>query len=292
MKLDLSDVTICAVDSITPQLAAIALKKSLDVCHFSKALLLTDVDVRDDAFETIKIPRINSIVEYSKFMLKNLVDYIETPYVLIVQWDGYITDASAWQPEFKNYDLIGARWEWEPEGKRVGNGGFSLRSKRLLTILKLSQFPFINKSLAEDQHIGIVYRKQLEDEFNIKFAPEDLADAFSHEMIDPQTKTFGFHALRNMWRYLSDDEMLTLLDKLHPSNIETRDFYYLIAKYAELQKLVILKKLYGFIKSTNNKEEILAKMRFYYSDAQFTTLCFNLCEKINLMSDMDLLAHQ
>jgi hypothetical protein len=39
---------------------------------------------------------------------------------------------AAWDPEFLDWDYIGAKWFWAEAGKRVGNGGFSLRSYKLL----------------------------------------------------------------------------------------------------------------------------------------------------------------
>ena len=39
-------------------------------------------------------------------------------------------------PPFSHCDYIGAQWFWHNDGMRVGNGGFSLRSRKLLTALQ------------------------------------------------------------------------------------------------------------------------------------------------------------
>jgi hypothetical protein len=71
-------------------------------------------------------------VEYSRFMIQGLADYIDTEFCITVQWDGYGVNKRRWNDEFLNYDYIGAPWPTSMNLARVGNGGFSLRSKRWL----------------------------------------------------------------------------------------------------------------------------------------------------------------
>jgi hypothetical protein len=81
-------------------------------------------------------------------MLSDLFKYIETTHLLNIQWDGFVVRPSAWDPEFLKYDYIGAPWKvhphhhWPPfpdvtENNRVGNGGFSLRSKKLMEFMSI-----------------------------------------------------------------------------------------------------------------------------------------------------------
>ena len=65
-------------------------------------------------------------------MLQELHDHISTAHALCIQWDGYVLNAQAWDASFLDYDYIGSVWPQFGDGHRVGNGGFSLRSKRLL----------------------------------------------------------------------------------------------------------------------------------------------------------------
>lgn len=44
--------------------------------------------------------------------------------MLIMQWDGFVSDPAAWRPEFFEYDYIGPRWPWNEEPHNVGNGVF------------------------------------------------------------------------------------------------------------------------------------------------------------------------
>ena len=71
MKPNLSDVTICSADCVMPHLALIAIEKSLLQCDFAKAILFTDKLIRHKKeIELIRIKKLNSVNDYSRFILK------------------------------------------------------------------------------------------------------------------------------------------------------------------------------------------------------------------------------
>ena len=142
---------------------------------------------------------INSRQAYSKFVLQELHKYIKTDYVLMVQWDGWIINKNAWTDQFLDYDYIGAVWPWHPEGLRVGNGGFSLRSKKLLELTAEPKFQYSDKN--EDDLICHLNRDFLVSN-GIKFAPENLARQFSFEREVTNLETFGFHGDFHMSKYI------------------------------------------------------------------------------------------
>jgi hypothetical protein len=183
--MKLSNVTICAVDSVQPDKAQKAIDRSKRNIQFGGELMINHSSI-------------NSRQAYSKFMLQELHKYIKTDFVLIVQWDGWVIDSTAWQPQFLDYDYIGAVWPWHPEGVRVGNGGFSLRSKKLLELT--AEPKFVYKNLNEDDLICHVNRDYLVSN-GIKFAPEELARYFSYERELSNLQTFGFHGEFHMSKY-------------------------------------------------------------------------------------------
>ena len=144
--------------------------------------------------------------DYSFWILKNLKDYIDTQYCLIQQWDSAVIDVSKWDNRFLEYDYIGAPWEMDGD-YRVGNGGFSLRSKKTLEeSAKIAQLLPQGKFILgnEDYFICVTGRKYLESK-GIKFAPIELARQFSverpisgapHDYNDLSTyQSFGFHGI-------------------------------------------------------------------------------------------------
>jgi hypothetical protein len=184
--LNLPNVTICAIDSVQPDKAKAAIERSKRNIEFGGELFIDHMSI-------------NSRQAYSKFVLQELHKYIKTDFVLMVQWDGWVIDASAWHPTFLDYDYIGAVWPWHPEGLRVGNGGFSLRSKKLLELT--AEPKFVYKDLNEDDLICHVNRDYLVSN-GVKFAPEELARYFSFEREVTNLQTFGFHGEFHMGKYL------------------------------------------------------------------------------------------
>ena len=189
-KLD--NVTLILVDTKNYGRAIYSLKKSLEQITPAKTLFFTNLDIdAGEGITVVHIPEISSKEEYSRFIIKELWMYIKTDYVLVTQWDGWVLDGNAWNPEFLEYDYIGAPWVFE-HGRNIGNGGFSLRSLKLCKILGTD--PLIEVVHPEDQSIGILYRGYLEQRHGIKFPSEELADTFAYELKAPIVSTFGFHS--------------------------------------------------------------------------------------------------
>jgi hypothetical protein len=210
--LDLSQVTLVIVDPLNPDLAV----KVLDTCckevNFgaSKVLTATKPSVKCK-HQLFKIPRLNWD-QYSYFMVRHLHEVVETDFCLVVQADGFVLNANKWSDEFLNYDYIGAKWErdrlvyhcdiiHEHIRRRgmdhinpVGNGGFSLRSKKLIDLC--ATCPAEIKE-PEDVYICNNNRDYFESH-GIKYAPEYIADVFSQDPLMDRKSTFGFHGDRGL----------------------------------------------------------------------------------------------
>jgi hypothetical protein len=220
-KKRLETVTLLGIDCVNIERLRLAMEICQNDFEFAEVKLLSSLPGDD----VVKIDSINSEEEYSHFVIYELDKYVDTPHVLLIQYDGFILNPQAWTDELLNYDYIGAPWlitDWftdkfdfpvELQGKRVvGNGGFSLRSKKLLSLTaKFVKERKLNRFHPEDIAICVLYRKLLEEE-GIKFAPLDLAGQFSFESEGPENYSwngqFGFHGLK--WTDIS------LWSKEHP----------------------------------------------------------------------------
>ncbi len=125
----LPDVTLVAVSSIAIPAVTRALEISMDRVCFARAILLSHECPTNSPAEWHKIPRLQSRADYSRFMLRELANHIDTSHALCIQWDGFVLNGNAWLPVFLEYDYIGSVWPQFHDGRNVGNGGFSLRSK-------------------------------------------------------------------------------------------------------------------------------------------------------------------
>jgi hypothetical protein len=205
-KAALERVALVAVDCADPDLAALAMQVSLARCQFREALLFTDRAVNAPGVRSVPIPPITSGAAYSEFVIKSLV-CVDADYVLIMQWDGYVVDASKWSEQFLLFDYVGARWPHFRDHHTIGNGGFSLRSMRLLRAL---QDPDVHPLHPEDGAICRVYRDYLERQHGIVFAPEDVAESFSFEYDISTTQTFGFHGMIHLPRFVDEPVVKSL----------------------------------------------------------------------------------
>lgn len=278
MKLDLKDVTICAVDSVNVALTARALHESMAQCDFADAILFSHAPVAG-TFRMIAIDEVRSTAEYSNVVLKRLPALIETPFVLIVQWDGYVTNPAAWSPAFREYDYIGARWLGVTDGMSVGNGGFSLRSRRFLSAMSGPRFP-IDKGVSEDWLFCRDYRPALEQEFGVRFATEEIADMFSYENIVPWKPPFGFHGMGNMCWHVEDAEMVELVDHVAPYVCRTHHYVQLLLEYFKLNKPDPLRALYSKLKAHVGGDEAVRLMEMVALNKRLVRRCVRMCERL------------
>lgn len=238
----LPQVTLVAVSSAALDATVKALRKSLAQVKFGAALLLSDRLPQSELGPDLawrKISPIRSRSEYSRFMLYDLHRHIETDFALCVQWDGYILDARNWTEEFLQFDYIGAPWPHLPKEANVGNGGFSLRSKRLIEVC--AKLPVLSHE-AEDITICQEYRSHLEDTYSIRFAPEALAKRFSYERMPPNGNEFGFHGVFNLIKHVDRSEFRALLKSLEPNMLGTMEWKELFFTGLRLQRAEVARR--------------------------------------------------
>jgi len=222
-RLPLAQVTLCAVDTRTPALAALSLQRSMAAIDFGRVVLFTDHWTPPQPLpgvELLQIPILRSGADYSQFVLRVLPGHVHTSHVLITQWDGFVLDAGAWSDDFLDYDYLGAVWPDAPAGQEVGNGGFSLRSRRLLAA---GLDPRITQVHPEDQVLCRDHRILLEREHGVRFAPPAMARHFAFENEPPRGAVFGFHGPVNLPRVLDERSLLGVVDQLPDEFFRSRD---------------------------------------------------------------------
>jgi len=204
--MKLCNITLLGIDCVNVERLQAVMDISQKEIEFGQVKLLTSLPTDDS--RAVKIPHIGSVEEYSRFCIEDLYKYIDTDFVLLVQYDGFILNPDKWSDEFLGYDYIGAPWlvgNWsvrdfdfpkEMLGKlMVGNGGFSIRSRKLLeTSAKLAREGKILRFHPEDTSICVWHKTDMENE-GIRFAPPELARKFSLEgEYFAYGEQFGFHS--------------------------------------------------------------------------------------------------
>lgn len=181
-KIKLPDVTLFGIDAHDP----VGIKRAAEISQ-------RHIEFGDVKIITERLFRGRE--GYSEFCIKEMWKYVKTSHVLIIHADGYVQNPWAWNDDWLQWDIIGACWDWYNEHQN-GNGGFTLRSKKLLNSIKDWK---VTKELIEDDYLCRTMRPTLERQ-GIKFAPVEVCKRFSIEGygIKPQYNIyngeFGFHS--------------------------------------------------------------------------------------------------
>ena len=203
----MKNITLVIIEFQWYDLTRYAVERTLEHIDPREIVVISDKEIIAGARHIIREPVAN-FREYNELMLKGVNEYVDTSHALYAQWDGMANDSTQWTDEFLKYDYVGAVWPWEPEGKNVVNGGFSLRSKQLLEACQDDRIQLTadKNFIGEDSNIGSDYRAFLEKEYGIEYAPTTLARQFSFEL-GTHVPSFGFHGLWNVFNLMTDADM-------------------------------------------------------------------------------------
>lgn len=216
-RLPLAQVTLCAVDTQSPALAAQSLLRSMQRIDFARVFLFTH-----DWLPTVVLPGIEIIdigpmrtgYEHSTFLMRQLPQFIRTSHVLLTQWDGFVTSARAWNDEFLVYDYVGAPWSDAPESDPLVEGGFSLRSRRFLAA---GMDPRLTQTHPAEVALCRTHRQFVEQTHGVIFAPPALSQHFAAGEAGAPATSFGFRGAQHLPDVLPEIELNRWLDELPPA---------------------------------------------------------------------------
>lgn len=205
--LDLSRVTLLFVETRAHKITERVINDCLSKAKFGDVMIYTDKP------DLIPIPgaRVYPVPDFpnkklaGQFYYSKAMEKVETDFALMLEWDAGIFDPDKWLPDFFDYDYIGAPWNVRHDDPYdVGNGGFTLMSKRLGHFLceHTAQYP-----VATDWDICRIQRRHLEP-MGFKWAPYPMATRFAWELAPRCPDHFGYHGAFRWIDVLSRDEIV------------------------------------------------------------------------------------
>lgn len=217
--LHLPNVTLvsCTCSNFKLEETLFALEHSMRQIKFAKTILITDTLFKYDGITVIPNERLKDYWSYSDVMLFDLYKYIDTDYCLIVQYDGYVYDANKWSDEFLKYDYLGHYVEWCERADNDNNkfflinGGFSLRSKKLMKMYELygeDEFRerFKLSPYYYEDNVYSVTARLFYESTGCAFPDKYMCDQFSTNNYDLAVNhCFGFHACYQLMDQISLD---------------------------------------------------------------------------------------
>jgi len=222
--IKLPDVTLISIDT-TDNLSGTlkGVYTSMNGIKFGDVKIITTKEqieknsslVDDGIFLEEPVIEIKNYNDYNHYVIHDLHNHVNTSHCLLVQPDGFVLFPEKWNNEWLKYDYIGAPWAYaedayiDPFGNhhRVGNGGFSLRSKKFLEVPTKVEVPWeTNNSdfywmpegvvnYHEDGNV-CVHNRHIFIEQGCKYAPVEVAVRFSQETRVSECEgitPFGFH---------------------------------------------------------------------------------------------------
>lgn len=221
MKLQLPNVTaIClqgrggGFDQDLISRSKKLLEYMVSIIDFHKIIFIDPIDPQVDGVTYIHTEPV-SYHYYNRWCVRELTNYIDTDYCLLFQDDGFPLNPQLWEDEFLNYDYVGAPLPTDTiilhnSEERIGGGGFTLRSKKLLDLM--TTWTDYEGKENEDTYICHVRRNDLIRK-GLKICPHTIARRFViQNAIDDQHtiyNTFGFHG-----RDEKLDEVMRIISKV------------------------------------------------------------------------------
>lgn len=266
-------ITLVNVGNYHHELMEFSIVKTLESVPIERVSIVSNkpITIPKD-YRLFSIGESFGMLDYCNFCIKEIDNVVDTEFVLISQYDGMATRSQYWTDEFLEYDYVGSlsHVEFPPVKNSLvasnffndykdahwftAGGGLSLRSKKLLTILKNddkikvmnykegSNTPFIS----EDIVITLFYREYLEKEYDIKFAPLELGLKFCAEVVTGYPNALGFHGWYNAPLYLSEEECIFFFSHLKREDFQRTSIQMQICKhhttiqgYARLREYLI-----------------------------------------------------
>ena len=207
-RLQLSNVTLCAMTSVNVKATVKALLYSMQDIDFGEVVLITHRKPfglpKQIHYKHIK--KLKDIDAFNYDMIYRLHEFIETDYCLLVHADGFVVNPDMWQDKFLDYDYIGSPFPLPKDDFsyrdingnicRVGNS-VSIRSKRLLEFPTKANIPFeADHGFFNEDGFICCKNRHLFEAAGMKYAPLEVAVYFGHENMLPETegiRPFVFH---------------------------------------------------------------------------------------------------
>lgn len=207
----LPDVTLLAISSNRIEGNVQALEHCMGMMNFGAVKFLSHEkpDNLPEGIQFEEIPEIKCIRDFDYYAFKCLGKHVNTSHMLMVQDHGFLLHPEVWKDRWLDFSFCGALWPPRPEFisastgtmVRIGNGGFSLRSKELLDLPEKLDLPLVeDRGYTNDDGLVNSYFRKTFLEHGIVYPEATDIPEFSYENDVSEnmniTKFFGFHRYR------------------------------------------------------------------------------------------------
>lgn len=189
-------VSLVIAETDSYVLANNAIQHCVNTFKFDQVVVFTDEPRYWPNHRTVLIPKMVGEDDYNRVLLEELPKVIETDFVVVVNFDGFVLNPERFSDEFFSCDYIGPVCT-DKHGGRVGHGGFSWRSRRLVEAAARHAALRADRQ-AEDMFICGQLRPMLESDYGCHFADEATTNRFAHGVFPSGEAAFGFQGIAHL----------------------------------------------------------------------------------------------
>ena len=207
--INLPDVTLVCTTSIRIPEHLRAIKVCCKNINFGDIVFISHEKPENlpDEIRFERYPYIKGIMDFNWLMFENVGEFINTSHALFCQDHAHVLNHNLWRDEWLKFDYLGSPWAIVEDAYltdageriRVGNGGWSLRSRLLMNLPKKHKIKLTHREYFwnEDGNICVYHRDRFLD-LGVKYGTLEESVIFGYENPIPENnygnlKTFGYH---------------------------------------------------------------------------------------------------
>ncbi len=200
-----SSVSLVILETRYHGLATMALQHWTRRINFKEVLVFSDKNLLPGSKWVPIKPLTDINKDYGDIMVRGMWPFLNSEYMILINWDTLLRDQNLWSAEFFQYDYIGSMWPWQaPHNDNPDHCGISWRSERLLQAMRYPAVESVTDAVP--YHISHQIEQMMRTKFQIRMAEQDMNRRFVHEISgsDPGN-AFSVRGLWNIIKVFSRD---------------------------------------------------------------------------------------
>lgn len=194
-----SSVSLVILETRYHDLATMALQHWTRRINFKEVLVFSDKNLLPGS-KWIPVKPLGDINrDYGDIMVRGMWPFLNSEYMILINWDTLLKDQNLWSSEFFDYDYIGSMWPWQaPHSDNPDHCGISWRSNRLLEAMRYPAVESVTDTVP--YHISHQLEQLMRNRFQIRMAEQEMNRRFVHEL--GSTDPGDAFAVRGLWNII------------------------------------------------------------------------------------------
>ena len=194
-----SSVSLVILETRYHELATMALQHWTRRINFKEVLVFSDKNLLSGSKWVPVKPLTDINRDYGDIMVRGMWPFLNSEYMILINWDTLLRDQNLWSAEFFDYDYIGSMWPWQaPHNDNPDHCGISWRSSKLLQAMRYPAVESVTDAVP--YHISHQLEQLMRNRFQIRMAEQEMNRRFVHELSGSDAS--NAFAVRGLWNII------------------------------------------------------------------------------------------